>query len=327
MPNPRLPEEKRKKIIQLYREGMRIAVVAKECGVCTRSVQKVLAEHREEQRTQAELIDSETDVLPDPVVGPDAVRFPEPIELNYDPFLIDSPGWWGVISDLHLPCHDKRTILEWEAEVKRQDCRGILLNGDVMDMFSVSPYFRIPTKDKLIDEIECGRQFFRWLRSRHPKKRIVFKFGNHDERFIKYIVDRAPLLADMEEFRLHNLLGLQELGIEVVQDKRVVQMGRLNVVHGHEFRGGGGVNPARWLFLRSVSTAMCGHFHRTSEHHEVGLDRRMHGVWSTGCACFLYPEYDPNNKWNHGYAMVRLHESAGDFEVLNRRILPDGRVR
>jgi hypothetical protein len=110
-----------------------------------------------------------------------------------------------------------------------------------------------------------------------------------------------------------------------VADKRVVMLGKLPVVHGHEFRGGGGVNPARWLFLRAVSTAMCGHFHRTSEHHEQGLDRRLHGVWSVGCACYLYPSYDPNNKWNHGYALADVQRD-GSFRVTNRRILRDGQV-
>jgi hypothetical protein len=102
-------------------------------------------------------------------------------------------------------------------------------------------------------------------------------------------------------------------------------LGKLAVVHGHEFKGGGGVNPARWLFLQAVSTAMCGHFHRTSEHHEQGLDRRLHGVWSVGCACFLYPRWYRNNKWNNGFALTDV-SNDGSFRVTNRRILRDGTV-
>lgn len=84
------------------------------------------------------------------------------------------------------------------------------------------------------------------------------------------------------------------------------------------------MNPARWLYLRAGSTAMCGHFHRSSEHHERVLSQKTHGVWSVGCACYLHPRYSPLNQWNHGFAFVRV-EQDGWFQVENRRVI-EGRA-
>ena len=55
------------------------------------------------------------------------------------------------------------------------------------------------------------------------------------------------------------------------------------------------------------------------------IRRKVHGVWSVGCACWLYPRWYRNNKWNHGYAVVEL-SANGDFQVRNRAILRDGRI-
>jgi hypothetical protein len=114
-------------------------------------------------------------------------------------------------------------------------------------------------------------------------------------------------------------------GIEWVEDKRVIRSGKLACLHGHEFAGGGGgVNPARWLFLRTGENAVCGHFHRTSEHSEPSLSREARAAWSTGCLCDMRPSYMPHNKWNHGFAWIDV-EVDGHFALKNLRII-NGKV-
>jgi hypothetical protein len=211
-------------------------------------------------------------------------------------------------------------------EARRNGAVGVLLNGDIMDCGELSTHDRDPNEARLCDEVEMAGQFFEWLRSRLPKARIIWKEGNHEARAPRYLVRNAPALCSgRTRITLPQLVGSEAHGVEWVGDGRVVMLGKLAVVHGHEFKGGGGVNPARWLFLQAVSTAMCGHFHRTSEHHEQGLDRRLHGVWSVGCACFLYPRWYRNNKWNNGFALTDV-SNDGSFRVTNRRILRDGTV-
>jgi hypothetical protein len=114
------------------------------------------------------------------------------------------------------------------------------------------------------------------------------------------------------------------VGIDRVQDKRVVYLGKLATIHGHEYRGGGGVNPARWLMQRAYTSAMCGHFHRASFHGTKGLNPKPIGIWSHGCACYLHPGYGPLNEWTHGFASVELAPD-GTFHVENKMVI-DGRL-
>lgn len=322
--------EKYAVICRMLGDGTAKAVIAAKAGVnrgtVTTIAKRLQAEGKANRTRQATPASTNlaSQFLPDPAPEAGGPTLPEPEPLSYDAFDVDTTGTWLVISDLHIPYHDTQTICRAFEEARSMGAVGVLLNGDILDCYQLSRHYKEPDKGRFKDSIEKGRQFLAWARSQLPRGRIVFKEGNHDERLRHYLAERAPDLFDLPDMDLRNLLRGDDKGIEWVADKRIINLGRLPVVHGHEFRGGGGVNPARWLFLRSVSTAMCGHFHRTSEHHEQGLDRRLHGVWSVGCACYLFPAYDPNNKWNHGYALVDVARDG--FRVTNRRILRDGRV-
>jgi predicted phosphodiesterase len=261
--------------------------------------------------------------LPEPAPEAGGPSLPEPVPLSYEPLKVTGTGQCLVLSDVHLPYHDKRTCQEAVKDGKARGVTTVLLNGDILDCGGISDHHREPDTMRLEDELATGTQFLAWIRSQFPKARIVYKEGNHEFRLPRFIAANAPELGRL--LQIPNLLKVQDYGIEWVQDGCIVELGRLPVIHGHEFRGQGGVNPARWLFLRSCGTAMCGHFHRSSSHDEQGIDRRLHGTWSVGCACYLYPKWLRQNKWNHGWAIVEIH-SGDHFTVTNRRLLPDGRV-
>lgn len=263
--------------------------------------------------------------LPDPFPEAGGPTLPDAVIESYDPFKLADSGRWLYLSDIHLPYHDKRTIEVAVAEAKRLGIVGVLLNGDVMDCYEISNHSRDPNTGRFVDEVKIARRFLEWLRSQFPAARIVWKAGNHEDRLPRYMQQNAPALDGLPGFDLPTVVELVKHGVEWVDGGRVIEMGKLHVVHGHEFRGGGGVNPARWLFLRTVSTSMCGHFHRTSEHHESATDRRFYGVWSVGCACYLTPVWLRQNKWNHGFAFIDLAGDGG-FHVTNRRLQPDGRL-
>lgn len=251
---------------------------------------------------------------------PSLPELPDAVPESFEPLQLDRPGTWGVIGDVHLPYHDRTTLELFAGEGRNRSLAGVLINGDLLDSHEISVHDQDPRKERYVREIEYGQKFVAWLRGQFPRIPIVFKQGNHDERLDKYIVRRAPALFGLEGFDLPSLLHLKDHGVEWVADKRVVRLGKLPVIHGHEYRGGGGVNPARWLYLRARYVAMCHHFHRTSEHHERDIRGKAEAAWSCGCACQLNPRYDPLSNWNHGFAFVRL-SSDGSFTVDNRRVL------
>lgn len=249
-----------------------------------------------------------------------ALGLPDAHRESYEPYKLDTPGNWLILSDIHAPYHDRTTLELAVAEAKRRGVVGVLLNGDTLDSHEISNHDREPSAPRYIDEVETGRKLLAWIRAQFPKARLVLKEGNHEERLSRYIIQRAPALFGLEGVDLPALLKLKDVGAEWVTDKRVMTLGKLCVVHGHEYRGGGGVMPARWLYLRAKYVSMCGHFHRSSEHGERNIRGTEERSWSLGCACYLYPRYMPLNSWNHGFAMVDVATDGG-FSVENKRIL------
>lgn len=241
------------------------------------------------------------------------------------PFVLEGVKRVAVLSDLHIPYHDKdaiRTTIKYLKGYK-PDC--IILNGDIADIFSLSFWEKDPRKRGFSEELETVRLFLQLLRQTFPKARIIFKKGNHEERFERYMSVKAPELLGVSEFALEKLLHLEELKIELVGDRQPIQLGKLSIVHGHEFRWGitSPVNPARGFYLRAKSHVLGGHLHQPSHHSEKTINDVIISAWSTGCLCDLKPDYARHNSWSHGFATVTVN--ADGFEVNNKKII-NGRI-
>ncbi len=311
--------KRREQILALHARGMTATQAARELGV-TRGAIYYHWPHAE----KADARPARGPSLPEPAPEAGGPGLPDPVAQGHEPFKIDE-GPVAILSDPHIPYHDLRTIRSWLAEAKRMAAKTLLLNGDVLDFYQLSAFVKDPQMPRLAEEVTKGRQFLEYLRSEFPRARIVYKEGNHDERLKRYLMTVAPELLGLDGIRLEVLLGAKDHGVEWVEDKRVVMCGKLPVIHGHEYRGGGGVMPARWLYLRTGESALMGHFHQPSFYSFRTLQGKEVGMWSVGCACHLSPLYAPLNQWAHGWAMIEL-DADGGYHVHNRRLLKDGRV-
>ena len=246
---------------------------------------------------------------------------PESHADQFEPFYIKQSKTL-IISDLHFPYHDNKAIelsLKYGLN-KKVDC--VLINGDLIDFAGISRHEKDWRQRSINEEFESVRGFLKGLRKLFPKARIVFKYGNHDERWEKWMFLKAPEIFDCSDFQLEILLRLGELKIEVVKDKRPIRIGKLTVLHGHEMTGGsGGVNPARATFLKTLESVIVGHYHKTSQHTEASMFSEVYSVNSTGCLCGMNPHYMPINKWNHGFAYVELDVKTGEYELHNLKII------
>lgn len=232
-----------------------------------------------------------------------------------------SPSRTLVLSDVHIPYHDStavRLALEWG---KDRQPDTIILNGDICDFFAVSRWMKDPRKVRLKEELDATIQFFDYLRALFPKARILWKMGNHEERWEHYLFQKAPELLDVDAFDYAEIFQLPRLRIELVTDQRIIMCGKLPVLHGHEYPKGitNPVNMARGMFLRGLECAIAGHGHRSSEHSETTMLGKLITTWSTGCMCDLTPEYARINKWSQGFAFVE-NDRDGAFDVENLRI-------
>jgi hypothetical protein len=137
---------------------------------------------------------------------------------------------------------------------------------------------------------------------------------------------KAPEIFNMNEFRLDIILGLNELNIEFIDDKRMIKCGKLNIIHGHEYHGAySPVNPAKAYHNKGKANVIAGHNHQSSEHISKDMNDEINGAWSLGCLCELHPLYMPLNQWVHGFATVDLKEDGG-FRVINKKII-NGEIR
>jgi len=245
---------------------------------------------------------------------------------EFPPFVIP-PSVKDVLigSDFHFSFQDNKAITKWLDYGKGERVGGILLNGDLMDMYQVSRFLKKPRIGDIQKEFEQVRGFLVMLRNKFPNIPIYFKEGNHEERWELNLRTNAPMLFDMEEFELATILKLAELNIDFIKDKRIVKFSGLNIIHGHEVPFSSNANGARALFMKTGVSTLASHVHRVSEHIEKNLEGKITGSWTIGCLCGLNPEYAiRSNKYMHGFAHVFRdgeHFSVKNFKMVDYKIL------
>lgn len=244
---------------------------------------------------------------------------------SFEPFYI-SQSRTLIISDLHFPYQDNESINVALNYGLQKDVNCILINGDLIDFANISRHERDIRNRSTIFEVEQTRLFLEILRENFPKARIIWKYGNHDERWDKWLYINAPEFFEVLEFSLENVMRCVELDIEIVKDKRPIKLGKLTVLHGHEIVGGsGGVNPARATFMKTLDSVLVGHYHKTSSNVERTMSGDIISTQSTGCLCGLTPSYLPINRWNLGFAYCQLDVKTGEYHLENKQII-NGKV-
>ena len=251
-------------------------------------------------------------------------------EKEYVPYVIEGPQRIAALFDIHCPYHSIEALtaaLEW---LKQQEPTMLVIGGDFFDFYGLSRFLKDPDKRSPADEIRTGVDLLHALFTALQPEKVIFKMGNHDERFEHFLWQKMGEMAglqDLEELKeitLENILKRrlgEKFPINFVGEKRIIKAGSLNIVHGHEFPMGiaSPVNIARGLYLRAKANTICGHHHKNSHHVETNINDEMITTWSIGCLCELNPLYMPINSWNHGVCLITLEEN-GDFNVDARRI-------
>lgn len=239
-----------------------------------------------------------------------------------EPLFVNGPARIGILSDIHIPYHEKTPLVEALRICRKYKPTHLILNGDIADFFAVSFWEKDPRKRDLKHEIDSVREFLALVRKQFRDVEIIYKLGNHEERWERYLRVKAPEILGVEDFEIQKIFRFEDYGIQCVDECRPIRVGHLNVIHGHEFRWGitSPVNPARGFYQRGKECALGGHLHQTSSHNEKSMNDVIISCWSTGCLCDLQPDYSRFNKWNHGFATVEL-DKGGMFEVHNYKLI------
>ena len=224
-----------------------------------------------------------------------------------------------ILSDIHVPYHDVKALEVCFSYAEKKSIDAILINGDLFDFYKGSRFEQNPYRRSMALEIDLGCQLIQHMKQRFQVP-IYVKYGNHDERWDKYIMLKAPELFNLDGVRLEDRIR-SKVDVEIIYDKRIVKHGHLDILHGHEFFGAPSqaVNPARGLFMKTLDSCLIGHLHKSSSHTETTLSGKMITTHSMGCLCHLNPEYARINKWNHGFAINEITQN-GEYVLHNKRI-------
>lgn len=248
-------------------------------------------------------------------------NLPKSDETEFEPYKIIGYKKVAVLSDIHVPYHNIPSLTAALDFCKKEKPDALLLNGDTIDCHRLSRFIKDPHKRNFAQELDTFKALFDVF-EKQLKCKIFFKLGNHEERYEHFLYEKVSELAGIEEFLFENIIKARARGIEVISDKRPIQLNNLWAIHGHEYVGGisAPVNPARGLFLKAKVSCIQGHNHQTSEHTEPTLSGKMVTTWSLGCLSELHPQYMPLNKWNHGFGIADLDDNGEDFQFRNKRI-------
>ncbi len=108
---------------------------------------------------------------------------------GYDNFIVDTPGPWGILGDLHIPYHNLPALRAALKEGKRRGWKGILINGDLFDMpGAFSKFDHDPRKSDFARDLYMGRQFLDALKEAFPKARLLASSGYRPAIFSSSVI-------------------------------------------------------------------------------------------------------------------------------------------
>lgn len=216
------------------------------------------------------------------------------------------------IPDVHHPFADYRA---WDLLVdqviplfKPTVCN---IQGDFIDCVSLS-IFSKPLKYRDLEyELSRTNEELDYLDAALKDvgcRRKEFVEGNHEHRWVKYILDKAPELFDVVD--LKQLLRIKERGWNWTPYKKDTKIGKVYTTHD---TGSYGLNAVRKLMSDYQHNAVMGHVHRM----EYRIEGNAAGEKHVG-ACFgwLGDENEVSymhrvkvrRNWSHGFGLGYLRD-------------------
>lgn len=249
-------------------------------------------------------------------------------------------GYRWVLDGSHAylePHHDRAAIDLACQMITETEPTDIVLLGDMLDFAPLST--RWPVEDAQRQVTRLALQEWRWLLQRIKElagnARIVYLEGNHEERWTKYLKERAGELVSVVP-TLPALLDLDALGVEWVPYRSQAWLwDRVRLIHGEVVRAGGGSTAAAVL-AKETHSAVYGHIHRAEMAHRRVTGPQGDGyLWamSPGCLCRVdgdVPGSTPRTDWQQGVGEIvsapGLEDSVSVVRISKGRALYRGKI-
>ncbi len=230
-----------------------------------------------------------------------------------------------ILCDVHSPYHSVKALelaLKYGVD-HAANC--VLLNGDFLDFEAPSRHQTHPRHRNLEDEIEIGIEMLKLVRELFPKAKVIFKEGNHEERWEAYLIRKCEELVGIKQFSWEAVFELDKLKIQHIGDKRPMKFGKLMGLHGHEYYSPfGSTIPAKRLLEKAKTHVFAGHHHYRQTWSDTKLDGSAITSWVISALCNRHPGYRPLNNWQFGFAFADILAS-GNFQFHSFEIV-DGEI-
>lgn len=190
----------------------------------------------------------------------------------------------AIINDLHIPFHDRKTLNHVIKFLQFYKPRGVILNGDIIDFYSISYFEKDPRlRMSLRRELKETYDVLNKLVSKVDADFYYIR-GNHEDRLTKYILSKANELAWLPALELYRVLQLPKLGIKYVNSRYAILNRDILVSHLDKF--------SRYGAARLVGRQYPG-FHVVHGHtHVVYYMQYYDRVYiDNGCLSQLTPTY------------------------------------
>jgi predicted phosphodiesterase len=228
----------------------------------------------------------------------------------------------GILSDIHVPFHSTVAVVTAIKHLREVKIDCLILNGDIMDFYSISRHEKEKDLRDFAREIEMGRNFLQKIRDLFPRIPIYYKMGNHENRWQKYLNEQAEEFAQLHEMQFEQFFRLDKLGMIYIPDWQGIELADLLILHGHEIMAGG-MNPSQSTFNKTFCNTIIGHVHRTTSTIKKNGFKQFYHTYSTGCLTQLSPKYYPFAQHNNGFAVVYIQDGKSKVDNI---LIKDGKI-
>lgn len=220
-----------------------------------------------------------------------------------------------AIPDLHYPHADEELVEKVASLIQLEKFDIIVQLGDVLDFEKLSRFKYDPVKAKsIMVEINKGRNFFAMLRKQNPHARIVMKCGNHDERLVNFLMDKAPVLLELEDLDVPTLLQLDKSRVEFYNTEDELLIDGLCITHGWHVRAKAGYSAHGALDICEHKWGISGHTHRAAQVTRFGRTWVESGhMGSKNPKDFKYNK-DKRPDWQQAFTVAYLFEDSDTGE-------------
>lgn len=228
-------------------------------------------------------------------------------------------------SDFHFPYQDQPAVDSFVGMVKALGPHRVVLNGDIGDFFQLSRFNTAGIReDELQNEIDEANEFRAQVRAAAPDAVLDETCGNHDDRIITYVANKAGSLKTLRALQPKALFQYDELNINWHPGAGFLLRPNFLTKHGTMVRGEAGAS-AKAEFMAAGISGISGHTHRLATYRREGYTQRQ---WTEqACLCRVDPDYvvgRPN--WTQGCAVGEFSTRSDSFAI-HEVAFVDGKLR